>query len=98
MLNVNGKGLQEITVSLDGQRYVSFTVDFDNGEVTQSSEYNESIVADNSEPGGEEGPWGPGGPEAPIAPGDPGTEGPGESAGNAGPGDAPSYDDGPGWD
>lgn len=91
-LNVTGKGQQEITVSLDGQRYVSYTVDFDTGEVSLTSDYNESIVTDGNpfDPiPGEDDEFSPGSSSEPISPGGPGSEGPGETATNPGPGDSP---------
>ncbi len=95
LLNVTGKGQQEVTVSLDGQRYASYSVDFDTGEISLTSDYNESIVTGGSplDPiSGDDGPDGPGGPSTPIAPGGPGSESPGESATNPGPGDSPDVD------
>lgn len=78
-LNVSGQGRQEVTVSLDGQEYASYTVDFDTGDVSLNGGYNASIVTgDISVPGGSD----------PIAPGGPGSEGDGESATNPGPGDS----------
>lgn len=78
-LNVSGQGRQEVTVSLDGQEYASYTVDFDTGDVSLNGGYNASIVTgDISGPGGSD----------PIAPGGPGSEGDGESATNPGPGDS----------
>ena len=89
VLNVTGKGKQEVTVSLDGQRYASYTVDFDTGSVVQSSDYNTSIIASDTpssdSPGSNE--------SSPSTPGD--YSGPGETANNAGPGETPDSD-GPG--
>ncbi len=90
VLNVTGKGKQEVTVSLDGQRYASYTVDFDTGSVSQSSDYNTSIIASASS---EPSPEGPGETTPSGGPGD--YTGPGETAGNAGPGEGDS-DNGPG--
>ncbi len=95
VLNVTGKGQQEVTVSLDGQRYVSYQINFDTGEVSISSDYNTSIVTggpeEPSEPDTEEPvPGGPGDetPGESSSSGGPGEyDGPGETAGNAGPGD-----------
>jgi hypothetical protein len=93
MLNVTGKGKQEVTVSLDGQRYASYSVDFDTGEVTQSSPNNESIVASGtpSTPDFDEGNDGPGSTEGPgsnSGPVTPNGEASGETAVGPGPGDA----------
>ena len=95
VLNVTGKGQQEVTVSLDGQRYVSYQINFDTGEVSISSDYNTSIVTggpeEPSEPDTEEPvPGGPGDEtpgESPSSGGPGEYDGPGETAGNAGPGD-----------
>ncbi|HIR60278.1 MAG TPA: Stk1 family PASTA domain-containing Ser/Thr kinase, partial [Candidatus Faecivivens stercoravium] len=43
-LNVNGQGQQEVIVSLDGQQYASYTIDFDAGTATLNGSYNTSIV------------------------------------------------------
>ncbi len=93
VLNVTGKGQQEVTVSLDGQRYVSYQIDFDTGEVSISSDYNTSIITggpeEPSDPNIEEPvPGGPGDetPGGSPSTGGPGEyDGPGETAGNAGP-------------
>ena len=81
-LNVNGQGQQEVIVSLDGQQYASYTIDFDAGTATLNGSYNTSIVTGEIS--------GPGDPSDPISPGDPGTDGGGESATNPGPGDSSS--------
>ena len=109
VLNVTGRGQQEVTVSLDGQRYVSYSINFDTGEVSVSSDYNTSIVTGSSpeEPSNPDSDvTGPGaGPGSDVTPGEssssggPGEyDGPGETAGNAGPGDVsgPGSTDGPG--
>ena len=81
-LNVNGQGQQEVIVSLDGQQYASYTIDFDAGTATLNGSYNTSIVTGEIS--------GPGDSSDPISPGDPGTDGGGESATNPGPGDSSS--------
>ena len=81
-LNVNGHGQQEVIVSLDGQQYASYTIDFDAGTATLNGSYNTSIVTGEIS--------GPGDSSDPISPGDPGTDGGGESATNPGPGDSSS--------
>ncbi len=81
-LNVNGQGQQEVIVSLDGQQYASYTIDFDAGTATLNGSYNTSIVTGEIS--------GPGDSSDPILPGDPGTDGGGESATNPGPGDSSS--------
>ena len=81
-LNVNGEGQQEVIVSLDGQQYASYTIDFDAGTATLNGSYNTSIVTGEIS--------GPGDSSDPISPGDPGTDGSGESATNPGPGDSSS--------
>lgn len=81
-LNVNGQGQQEVIVSLDGQQYASYTIDFDAGTATLNGSYNTSIVTGEIS--------GPGDSSDPISPGDPGTDGSGESATNPGPGDSSS--------
>ena len=105
VLNVTGRGQQEVTVSLDGQRYVSYSINFDTGEVTISSDYNTSIVTGGpdqpSDPDDDsnDGPGGstPGG-DSPSSGGPGEYDGPGETAGNAGPGDVqgPGSTEGPG--
>lgn len=89
-LNVTGKGQQQITVSLDGQQYASYSVNFDTGEVTLNGSYNSSIVSGSSDE-----PETPGTSSEPVTPGDPGTDGPGESATNPGPGETTSGPSGP---
>ena len=81
-LNVNGQGQQEVIVSLDGQQYASYTIDFDAGTATLNGSYNTSIVTGEISR--------PGDSSDPISPGDPGTDGGGESATNPGPGDSSS--------
>ena len=81
-LNVNDQGQQEVIVSLDGQQYASYTIDFDAGTATLNGSYNTSIVTGEIS--------GPGDSSDPISPGDPGTDGGGESATNPGPGDSSS--------
>lgn len=81
-LNVNGQGQQEVIVSLDGQQYASYTIDFDAGTATLNGSCNTSIVTGEIS--------GPGDSSDPISPGDPGTDGGGESATNPGPGDSSS--------
>ena len=81
-LNVNGQGQQEVIVSLDGQQYASYTIDFDAGTATLNGSCNTSIVTGEIS--------GPGDSSDPISPGDPGTDGSGESATNPGPGDSSS--------
>ena len=81
-LNVNGQGQQEVIVSLDGQQYASYTIDFDAGTATLNGSYNTSIVTGEIS--------GPGDSSDPISPGGPGTDGGGESATNPGPGDSSS--------
>ena len=105
VLNVTGRGQQEVTVSLDGQPYVSYSINFDTGEVTISSDYNTSIVTGGpdqpSDPDDDsnDGPGGstPGG-DSPSSGGPGEYDGPGETAGNAGPGDVqgPGSTEGPG--
>ncbi len=85
-LNVSGQGRQEVTVSLDGQRYATYDIDFDTGEVTLSGDYNASAVTG----GGSSFPGGPDGPDSP------GEEGDGEvNSGPTSPSDGIPEEEGP---
>ncbi|MDD6033743.1 MAG: Stk1 family PASTA domain-containing Ser/Thr kinase [Oscillospiraceae bacterium] len=64
-LSMEGKGLQQVIISMDGRKYAVFNVDFENGEYTLAEGYYEDAIQQGSEdPIDPEGPEGPGEPES----------------------------------
>ena len=89
-LSMEGKGLQQVIISMDGRKYAVFNVDFENGEYTLAEGYYEDAIQQGSEdPIDPEGPEGPGEPES--GPQYPTGPAPSDPEAPSGPDDAESY-------